>query len=164
VLINPARNPSIFRRRFPIRLWYPSQHLLRQNPPPRSQLGFRRRFPRAVEREWADQQGPDVGARIGGCPDGEGLPHPQTRIGLSATCAPALTIALRSIRASDRAFGTEFLRDFYHQILGPRRHLAKLATVFADTRIFGSTSTRILSGKPPRAIWSAAMLLHLYRA
>jgi hypothetical protein len=25
VLINPARNPSIFRRRFPIRLWYPNQ-------------------------------------------------------------------------------------------------------------------------------------------
>jgi hypothetical protein len=81
VLINPARNQSIFRRRFPIRLWYLSQHLLRQNPPPRSQFGSRRRFPRAVEREWADQQGPDVGARIGGCPDGEGLPHPQTRIG-----------------------------------------------------------------------------------
>jgi hypothetical protein len=47
VLINPARNPSIFRRRFPIRLWYPSQHLLRQNPLPRSQFGSRRRFPSA---------------------------------------------------------------------------------------------------------------------
>ena len=46
MLINPARNPSIFRRRFPIRLWYPSQHLLRQNPPPRSQFVSRRRFPR----------------------------------------------------------------------------------------------------------------------
>jgi ABC transporter substrate binding protein len=45
VLINPARNPSIFRRRFPIRSWYPSQHLLRQNPLPRSQFGSRRRFP-----------------------------------------------------------------------------------------------------------------------
>ena len=48
MLINPARNPSIFRRRFPIRLWYPSQHLLRQNPPPRSQFVSRRRFPRAA--------------------------------------------------------------------------------------------------------------------
>src|SRR5437016_1910780 len=27
----------------------------------------------------------------------------------------------------------------------------------------GSTSTRILTGKPPRAMWSAAMLLGLYR-
>ncbi len=45
MLINPARNPSIFRRRFPIRLWYPSQHLLRQNPLPRSQFGSRRGCP-----------------------------------------------------------------------------------------------------------------------
>jgi hypothetical protein len=36
-----SRNPSIFRRRFPIRLCYPSQHLLRQNPLPRSQFGSR---------------------------------------------------------------------------------------------------------------------------
>ena len=50
MLINPARNPSIFRRRFPIRLWYPSQHLLRQNPLPRSQFGSRRRFPKAASQ------------------------------------------------------------------------------------------------------------------
>ena len=50
MLINPARNPSIFRRRFPIRLWYPSQHLFRQNPLPRSQFGSRRRFPRAASQ------------------------------------------------------------------------------------------------------------------
>ena len=36
-------------------------------------------------------------------------------------------------------------------------------TVFADTRMPRSTSTRILSGKPPRAMWSAATLLGLYR-
>ena len=48
MLINPVRNPSIFRRRFPIRSCYPSQHLLRQNPLPRSQFRFRRRFPRAA--------------------------------------------------------------------------------------------------------------------
>ena len=36
-------------------------------------------------------------------------------------------------------------------------------TVFADTPISWSTSTRIVAGKPPRAIWSAAMLLGLYR-
>jgi hypothetical protein len=41
-----ARSPSIFRRRFQIRSWYPSQHLLRQNPLRRSQFGPRRRFPR----------------------------------------------------------------------------------------------------------------------
>jgi hypothetical protein len=51
VLINPARNPSIFRRPFPIRSWYPSQHLLRQNLLPRSQFGSRRRLPRASQRQ-----------------------------------------------------------------------------------------------------------------
>jgi hypothetical protein len=35
----------VSRRRFPIRSWYPSQHLLRQNPPPRSQFGSRRGCP-----------------------------------------------------------------------------------------------------------------------
>ena len=50
MLINPVRSPSIFRRRFPIRLWYPSQHLFRQNPLPRSQFGSRRRFPRAASQ------------------------------------------------------------------------------------------------------------------
>ena len=50
MLINPVRSPSIFRRRFPIRLWYPSQHLFRQNPLRRSQFGSRRRFPRAASQ------------------------------------------------------------------------------------------------------------------
>ena len=45
MLINLAQNPLISRRRFPIRSWYPSQHLLRQNPPPRSQFGSRRGCP-----------------------------------------------------------------------------------------------------------------------
>src|SRR5262249_39263150 len=36
-------------------------------------------------------------------------------------------------------------------------------TVFADTPTSRSTSTRILEGKPPRATWSAARLLGLYR-
>jgi hypothetical protein len=36
-------------------------------------------------------------------------------------------------------------------------------TVFGDGWMPGSTSTRILSGRPPRATWSAAMLLGLYR-
>ena len=36
-------------------------------------------------------------------------------------------------------------------------------TVCADTPRFLSASTRILSGKPPRAMWSAAVLLGLYR-
>jgi hypothetical protein len=35
-------------------------------------------------------------------------------------------------------------------------------TVFAETRMSGSACTRILSGKPPRAIWRAATLLGLY--
>ena len=36
-------------------------------------------------------------------------------------------------------------------------------TVFAVTPMSGSASTRILPGKPPRAMWSASMLLGLYR-
>src|SRR6516165_10491945 len=36
-------------------------------------------------------------------------------------------------------------------------------TVFADTPVPASISTCILAGKPPRAMSSAAMLLHLYR-
>src|SRR6266702_6079549 len=35
-------------------------------------------------------------------------------------------------------------------------------TVFAETRMSGSVCTRILSGKPPRAMWRAATLLGLY--
>src|SRR5262249_42876743 len=35
-------------------------------------------------------------------------------------------------------------------------------TVFADTPVPASASTRILAGKPLRAMSSAAMLLHLY--
>src|SRR5262249_30791768 len=53
-----------FRRRFPIRSWYPSRHLLRQNPPPRSQFGSRRGCParhelpgrgteRAIRSRWS---------------------------------------------------------------------------------------------------------------
>jgi hypothetical protein len=36
-------------------------------------------------------------------------------------------------------------------------------TVFADTPVPASASTRILAGKPLRAMSSAGMLLHLYR-
>src|SRR5262245_49691398 len=35
--------------------------------------------------------------------------------------------------------------------------------VFADTPVPTSASTRILAGKPLRAMWSAAIFLHLYR-
>jgi hypothetical protein len=35
-------------------------------------------------------------------------------------------------------------------------------TVVADIPLSGSASTRILSGKPPRAMWSAGMFLGLY--
>jgi hypothetical protein len=41
----PGSEPIDIPRRFPIRSWYPSQHLLRQNPPPRSQFGSRRGCP-----------------------------------------------------------------------------------------------------------------------
>jgi hypothetical protein len=36
-------------------------------------------------------------------------------------------------------------------------------TVFADTPVSGSASTCIVPGKPPRAMWSAATFLGLYR-
>jgi hypothetical protein len=78
VLINRARNPSIFRRRFPIRLWNPSQHLLRQNPPPRSQFGSRRGCRRTGT------------ARVA-CSSGPVLPLPTIRMtsGASATNSAA---------------------------------------------------------------------------
>jgi hypothetical protein len=78
VLINRARNPSIFRRRFPIRLWNPSQHLLRQNPPPRSQFGSRRGCRRTGT------------ARVA-CSSGPMLPLPTIRMtsGASATNSAA---------------------------------------------------------------------------
>ena len=50
MLINLGQNPSIFRKPFPIRLWYPSQHLLRQNQLPRSQFGLQRRSPEVRKR------------------------------------------------------------------------------------------------------------------
>src|SRR5262249_47435497 len=46
VLINPAQNPSISRRRFPTRSCYRSPRLIRENPLPRSQFVVPRRFPR----------------------------------------------------------------------------------------------------------------------
>jgi hypothetical protein len=49
---NPARNPSIFRRRFPIRSWYPSQHLLRQNPP-KEPVRIPERVPGTARVAWA---------------------------------------------------------------------------------------------------------------
>jgi hypothetical protein len=78
VLINRARNPSIFRRRFPIRLWNPGQHLLRQNPPPRSQFGSRRGCRRTGT------------ARVA-CSSGPVLPLPTIRMtsGASATNSAA---------------------------------------------------------------------------
>ena len=39
----PGSEPIDFRRRFPIRSWY--QHLLRQNPLPRSQFGIPEKVP-----------------------------------------------------------------------------------------------------------------------
>jgi hypothetical protein len=56
-----------------------------------------------------------------------------------------------------------FLRRRYRQIVRPRCGLPKFANVFADTPTSRSTSTRILFGKPPRAISSAAALFALYR-
>ena len=54
------------------------------------------------------------------------------------------------------------LRCCYHQILGPCRHFPKLANGRCRHSDSGSASTRILPGKPPRAMWSAGMLLGLY--
>jgi hypothetical protein len=51
VLINLGQNPSIFRKPFPIRLWYLSQHLLPRNRLPRSQFRLQRRFPEASPRK-----------------------------------------------------------------------------------------------------------------
>jgi hypothetical protein len=42
----PGSEPIDIPETIPNRLWNPSQHLLRQNPPPRSQFGSRRGCPR----------------------------------------------------------------------------------------------------------------------
>jgi hypothetical protein len=57
------------------------------------------------------------------------------------------------------AFGMEFLRCCYHQVLGPRRHLPKVSNSFADTPVPASASTLILANKPLRAMPSAAVPL-----
>ena len=49
------------------------------------------------------------------------------------------------------------------QIFGPDCHFAKFADLLCPTSMPDSTSTRIRSGRPPRASWSAAMLLGSYR-
>jgi hypothetical protein len=46
---------------------------------------------------------------------------------------------------------------------GHAASLLSSPTVFGDAPMSASSSTRIVSGKPPRAIWSAAMFLALYR-
>ena len=57
-----------------------------------------------------------------------------------------------------------FLWGCYHHVLGPRRQSsAARRPSLATAPMSVSSSTRILSGKPPRAMWSAAMLLGLYR-
>src|SRR5262245_55690254 len=52
------------------------------------------------------------------------------------------------------AFRTAFLGVVIAKFSGHVFILRSSPTVLADTRMSGSTSTRILSGKPPRAIWS----------
>ena len=49
-----GRSKAVNLCRFPIQSWYPSQHLLRRNPLPRSQFGYRRRFPRAASQPQQD--------------------------------------------------------------------------------------------------------------
>ncbi len=48
------------------------------------------------------------------------------------------------------------------KVSGQLVRLRSSPTVFAETLMSRSTWTRIVPGKPPRAIWSAAMLLGLY--
>jgi len=101
------------------------------------------------------------------------LPVLDARRRVSSSCSTKTCVlkSLRFRRDASRcaslahfycAFGMAFLRGCYHQILGPLLHLPKFAAI-ADTPMPRSTSTRILSGKPPRAMWSAAVLLGLYR-
>jgi hypothetical protein len=54
------------------------------------------------------------------------------------------------------------LRGGYYQVPSPLVTLRSSRTVL-PTPVSGSASTCIVPGKPPRAMWSAAMLLGLYR-
>ena len=61
MVISRAQNPSIFRRRFPIRLWYRNQRLTRKNPLPGIQFGPQRRFPKVRKRA---RIGCNLGSRV----------------------------------------------------------------------------------------------------
>jgi hypothetical protein len=81
------------------------------------------------------------------------------RYGFGETRVATLALLTFTALSGWRSSGVVIAKFSAHSVI-----LRSSPTVFADTRIFGSTSTRILSGKPPRAIWSAAMLLHFYRS
>jgi hypothetical protein len=64
------------------------------------------------------------------------------------------TLALLTVTTPSLACGVVMTKFSGHAVT-----FRSSPTVFADTPMLRSTSTRILSGKPPSAIWSAAMLL-----
>jgi hypothetical protein len=61
------------------------------------------------------------------------------------------------------AFGTPLVWRCYHQILGPRRHLAKFTNgVRRYSEVLVCLNSHLI-WQTPRAMWSAAVLLGLYR-
>ena len=70
------------------------------------------------------------------------------------------TLALLTFTApSERRSAGVVITKFSDQVVTFRSS----PTVFADTPVPASASTRILAGKPLRAMSSAAVFLHLYR-
>jgi hypothetical protein len=112
VLINPARNPSTFRRRSPTRLWYPSQYPLRRNQLPRSQFGLRRRFLKMFSCR------PRLGLLFFTNSPTKHVRTSSSRRSLirSGTVAAKIELALTTFFVAPRARGT--LRDSYFEVRG----------------------------------------------
>src|ERR1700747_641353 len=70
----------------------------------------------------------------------------------------ALALLIFTALSGSRSCGVVITKFSDHVVT-----LRSSPTVFADTPWPASASTCILAGKPPRAMSSAAMLLHLYR-
>ncbi len=89
---------------------------------------------------------------------GSAEPYLYAAYGFGETRVATLALLTFTVLSGRRSCGVIMTKFSGHAVT-----FRSSPTVFADTRMPRSTSTRILSGKPPRAMWSAATLLGLYR-
>src|SRR5262252_1819703 len=82
----------------------------------------------------------------------------RARYGFGEVRVATLALLIFTALSGRRSCGVVITKFSDHVVT-----LRSSPTVFADTPIPASASTRILAGKPLRAMSSAARLLHLYR-